>query len=149
MACPKILYVGHDLPWRKSYKSLLGALGYDVVTAKTGTHALRLVWLDLERVAAVVLDYEMPGVSGHELAANIKLFNPALPVIIVSERESVVQDAPRFVDSALSKSSDLARLVQHLRTVMKDVPEFSVSPALIRFLNSSAHSPDLINPSRP
>jgi len=132
MARPKVLYIDHNLPWRKSYKNELGAIGYDVVVARTGSYALSIIGINLKKLDAVVLDYEMPGIRGHELSATIKLFRPALPIIIVSDCESVVQDAFAFVDSALSKSSDIAKLLQQLRMVMGEgIRSFSTTRSFL------------------
>jgi hypothetical protein len=61
----------------------------------------------------------MPGIRVNELAATIRLFRPALPVVIVSKCESVVQDAVRFLDSAMNKRFDTVQLSDQLRAVMK------------------------------
>ena len=61
----KILVVD-DLPTNvKLLKDLLVANSYDVVTASSGTEALRQV--EKERPELVLLDVVMPGLSGYEV----------------------------------------------------------------------------------
>ena len=68
-----------------------------------------------------VLDYEMPNISGNEVAADIKHFLPELPIIIVSECGAVVHEAFLSVDAGVRKSPDTTELIDQLRRVTRAV----------------------------
>lgn len=112
---PKLLCVDDNLGARQFYQRILEAHGYKVLLAESGEQALQL--LRKQVVAAVVCDYEMPGMNGGELAAEIKRSRPRMPVLLISGHESVLDDPPQSVDCALEKGVPLNRLleaVEHL-----------------------------------
>jgi len=83
--------------------------------AESGEQALQL--LRKQVVAAVLCDYEMPGMNGGELAAEIKRSRPRIPFLLISGHESVLDDPPQGVDCTLEKGVPLNRLlevVEHL-----------------------------------
>ncbi len=94
---PKLLCVDDDPAIRDLYKLLFSGYGYDVVVAADGRQALNL--FHPEKIDAVVSDYEMPGMSGEELAASIKRRSRKIPVILVSgaSRKSVSRGFSRFM----------------------------------------------------
>jgi len=63
--------------------SMLEDLGHSVLPAATGSQALELVLGD-PRVAMVITDQLMPGMTGAELAARLGVERPGLPIIVVS-----------------------------------------------------------------
>ena len=63
--------------------SMLEDLGHSVLAAASGAQALELV-LGEPRVAMVVTDQVMPGMTGAELAARLRLERPDLPIVLVS-----------------------------------------------------------------
>ena len=112
---PKLLCVDDNLGARQFYQRILEAHGYKVLLAESGEQALQL--LRKQVVAAVVCDYEMPGMNGGELAAEIKRSRPRMPVMLISGHESVLDDPPQSVDCTLEKGVPLNRLleaVEHL-----------------------------------
>jgi CheY-like chemotaxis protein len=65
---------------------------------------------------AVLLDYEMPGMNGHELAAEIKRVRPDLRVILLSGGEVPTQ-ALLLVDAFVPKletSRQLLPMIEEL-----------------------------------
>ena len=63
-------------------KALLERSGYKVLTAASAQQGLRLATMcDCD---AVLLDYEMPGMSGHDVAFEVKRMRPELVVILLS-----------------------------------------------------------------
>ncbi len=112
MTRPTLLCVDDDATVRELYRILLGSYGYNVIVAENGPQALRL--FNPRLVDLVILDYEMPGLCGSEVAAEMKRRNPDVPVVMVSGCQSVVEDAPRFVDAALAKGAPVGRLLEKL-----------------------------------
>ncbi len=58
------------------------------------------------------------GMTGEELAGNIKRRSPKVPVILVSGCYSVVKEAPGSVDAALSKGAPIKELVDRIRLLL-------------------------------
>ena len=112
----KLLCVDDDPAIRDLYKRFLAHYGYEVVLAEDGRQALSL--FHTKKIDAVVSDYEMPGMTGEELAGNIKRRSPKVPVILVSGCYSVVKEAPRSVDAALSKGTPIKALVDRIRFLL-------------------------------
>ena len=63
-------------------RALLERSGYTVLTAASPEQGLRLVTTC--RCDAVLVDFEMPGMKGNEVAGAIKLVRPELMVILLS-----------------------------------------------------------------
>ena len=63
---------------------MLQANGYDVTAASNPAEALELLRTDDRRLDLPLTDVVMPGISGRELADEIRLSRPELPVIFMS-----------------------------------------------------------------
>ena len=82
-----ILIVDDDLAHRTMLKTLLSGWGYAVAEADDGSAAIAQV---RERPFDLILmDIRMVKVSGLEALAEIKAFNPAIPVVIMTAYASV------------------------------------------------------------
>jgi CheY-like chemotaxis protein len=120
MARPKLLCVNDEPSWQECYKRLLGPVGYDVITVTTSVQAIELL-RDLYNVDAIVLNYEMRGQHGNEIAVALKVSRPRLPIIIISSCESVVQDALQFVDGTWRLRQMLEDLIIEEVEVANDI----------------------------
>ena len=81
-------------------KALLERSGYAVLTAGSPQHGLMLATMC--KCDAVLLDFDMPGMNGHEVAYEIKLVKPELRVILLSGSDVPTQ-ALAFVDAFVPK----------------------------------------------
>jgi hypothetical protein len=79
-----VLVVDDDDGVRSTLRAVLSALGFRVVMADGGAAALALADERRDEVAAVITDLHMPGMSGLELAGELRRRWPALPVLAVS-----------------------------------------------------------------
>src|SRR5439155_19916919 len=66
------------------YETMLGSNGYHVLLAQDSRQALAVFQEKVKEIDAVISDYEMPGMNGIELAAELKRYNSSLPVIMIS-----------------------------------------------------------------
>ncbi|PXA99611.1 hybrid sensor histidine kinase/response regulator [Nostoc sp. 3335mG] len=83
---------------RMSTAHMLIDLGYDVVEAASAEEGLHLIQNGLAP-DLVVTDHLMPGMTGAQLARQLRTSRPALPVLIVSgyaEEEGIDADLPRL-----------------------------------------------------
>jgi CheY-like chemotaxis protein len=95
-----ILCIDDDEAILRYEKALLEKSGYAVLTATSGLQALRLVTMC--KCDIVLLDFEMPGMNGHEVARKIKLVRPELMVILLSGSD-VPTNALAFIDAFIPK----------------------------------------------
>jgi len=88
-----ILWVDDEIDLLKAYIIFLNKKGYDVTTVSNGPDAIeecRRNTFDL-----VLLDEQMPGLSGLETLGQIKEISPATPIVMVtkSEEENIMDQA--------------------------------------------------------
>ena len=81
-ASRKVLVVDDDPVVRKSFDRVLSGKGYAVITAESGEEALRK--LNEEKYDLVYTDIRMPGMSGLEVAEQVKARKPWTPVVIIT-----------------------------------------------------------------
>lgn len=81
-AMRKVLVVDDDPVVGKSFDRVLSGKGYAVITASSGQEALNR--LETEDYDVVYTDIKMPGMSGLEMAEQVKAKRPWLPVVIVT-----------------------------------------------------------------
>jgi two-component system response regulator HydG len=118
-----VLVVDDDEAHRTMLSTLVGGWGYDVTEADDGSTAIQAV---KERSYDLILmDVRMVKVSGLEALGQIKSFNPAIPVIIMtaySSVDSAVEALKQGAHDYLTKPLDfdklkltIARAMEHTR----------------------------------
>jgi CheY-like chemotaxis protein len=90
-ALRKVLIVDDDPVVAKSFDRVLSGKGYAVITASSGQEALNK--LETEDYDVVFTDIKMPGMSGLEMAEQVKQRRPWLPVVIVTGYGSPANEA--------------------------------------------------------
>ncbi len=95
-------------------KALLERSGFGVITAASAQQGLRLATMC--KCDAVLLDYEMPGMNGHELAIEIKRIRPELMIVLFSGSEVPTFTLP-LIDAFLPKLEASRHLVPVLAAV--------------------------------
>jgi CheY-like chemotaxis protein len=101
-ARPRLLFVDDEPAMRALASAVLAGRGYDVVTAKDGLDALRLLADPLPDL--VISDLRMPRMSGFELLEIVRERFPLVPVIALSaEFEQDQLPAGVLADAFLSK----------------------------------------------
>ena len=98
-----LLWVDDEAEQLTAHRLFLEKKGYEVITATNGTDAIDLCQERMRAGASagmrnfdlVLLDEQMPGLSGLETLQRIKEINPALPVVMVtkSEEENIMEQA--------------------------------------------------------
>jgi CheY-like chemotaxis protein len=90
----RILWADDEIALLKPHILFLESKGYEVLTALSGDEAIDLV-RDDKNIAAVLLDENMPGISGLDALLKIKQGSSDLPVIMItkSEEEHIMDDA--------------------------------------------------------
>jgi len=89
----QILWVDDEIDLLKPHLIFLKEKGYEISTATNGTDALEMI--GKVNFDIIMLDENMPGLSGLQTLSLIKNISPAIPVIMItkSEEESIMEDA--------------------------------------------------------
>jgi CheY-like chemotaxis protein len=96
-------------------KLVLEQSGYSVLAASSGQQALAL--LAGHPIDLVLSDHLMPGLTGTELARQIKAQNPHLPVILISAVNEIPADAA-YADLFMSKLDGPQAMCQNISAVL-------------------------------
>jgi two-component system, OmpR family, response regulator CpxR len=96
-------------------KFVLESEGYVVLTASSGQEALNI--LNSHRIDLVLSDHLMPGLTGTELARQIKARDPKLPVILISAVNDVPADAA-YADLFMSKLEGPVAMCQNISAIL-------------------------------
>ena len=93
MAQHRILLADDEIDLLKPHIMFLKSKGYDVTTVNSGRDALELV--ESEHFDLIILDENMPGLTGLETLSRIKQSVPLVPVIMItkSEEENIMNQA--------------------------------------------------------
>ncbi|MGN0231490.1 MAG: response regulator, partial [Muribaculaceae bacterium] len=88
-----ILWADDEIDLLKPHILFLKQKGYDIETVSNGRDALDRV--ASRRYDLIILDENMPGLSGLETLAQIKITQPDVPVIMAtkSEEEDIMNQA--------------------------------------------------------
>jgi CheY-like chemotaxis protein len=96
-------------------KLVLQKAGYEVVTASSAILALDV--LASRQVDLVLSDQLMPGLTGTELARQVKTRWPSLPVILISGVNEIPPDAA-IADLFMSKVEGPVMMCQNINDVL-------------------------------
>lgn len=91
-----VLVIDDESIVRAATAEMLGSLGYEVVQAANAREALDLLLGGLDPVI-VITDHIMPGMTGAELALQLRRDRPDLPVMIISGYQGLDLIAPDIV----------------------------------------------------
>lgn len=88
-----LLWVDDEIELLKAHLMFLEKKGYEVVTVTNGTDAIELC--KEKNFDLVLLDEQMPGLSGLETLQQLKELHPSLPIVMVtkSEEENIMEQA--------------------------------------------------------
>ena len=125
-----VLWADDEIDLLKPHILFLKDKGYDIITATSGDEALELV--EKNNFSVVLLDENMPGLSGLETLNRLKSKHSDLPVIMItkSEEEYLMEDAigskisdylikpvnPNQILLSLKKTLDNKRLISEKTT---------------------------------
>ena len=106
---------------RSTMRSLLEALGFDVITAASGAEALAVAEARSGDLRCVLLDYSMPGMMGNEVLARLRKFDAEVPVLILSgfgDKGIEAAFAGLSVTSFVQKPFRITELIDKLRQAL-------------------------------
>jgi len=122
----RILLVDDDNSVRDSLYMLLESAGYEVLSASNGLDGLTIFRQSVRPVDLLVTDYNMPQMSGLELARECSRLFPGLRVLYVSgsgadeELEADLQASKRAFLAKPFRGDDLLRKA---RALLQEAPD--------------------------
>ena len=118
-----VLLIDDDLNQLALRRRVLELSGFNVVTAGTAYRGLEL--FEAKAPDAVVLDYEMPRMSGGVLAGKIRRANDAIPILMLSGCPSVPNSALTAVNALLPKALHPAVLLEIIECLVEKEEAFA------------------------
>ncbi|MFZ0284828.1 MAG: response regulator [Terriglobales bacterium] len=115
-----ILCIDDDNGVLEYQKALLERRGYAVLTASSARQGLQIA--AGSGVAAVIVDYHMPEMNGHEVAMQIKRLNPDTPIVMLSSDEEIPSHVLDVVDAFVLKHQAPTHLVPVLAQICEEGP---------------------------
>jgi CheY-like chemotaxis protein len=117
-----VLVVDDEEAVRSAAELLFPALGFDVLLAKDGFEACKILKEGSARVVAVLLDLTMPRMDGVKTLHELRMIRPDLKVIVMSgydEKEAIDRFTNEGFDHFLQKPFTRDQLIAKLKTVLK------------------------------
>lgn len=100
LAIPRILVIDDEPMILSMIRSILEAQGLEVTTAENGSHGIDLFQSDA-RICLVILDWQMPGMSGEQVFDKLLAIRSGVKVMVSSGA------APSQVDRAFSARKEV------------------------------------------
>jgi CheY-like chemotaxis protein len=97
------------------HRALLERVGFEVLAVTSATEGLQIAVNCA--VAAVIVDYNMPEMNGHEVATAIKSVKPHIPIVMVSGDNVIPEDVLKVVDAFVPKDDAHIRLLPLLTRI--------------------------------
>ena len=115
----KILFVDDEAGIREAAQFLLEKAGYEVLTAKDGMSAIDIYKKEWREIDLVVLDLNMPELSGKEALENFIIINPDVRVLISTGYITKDERAGlKGVVEVIEKPFDFDQLIEKVRGAM-------------------------------
>jgi CheY-like chemotaxis protein len=121
--CPErktILCIDDDDGMLCYQRDLLERRGFSVLTAASARQGLQIAAACM--LAAVIVDYHMPEMNGHQVASEIKRLRPETPIVMVSSDEELPGYALTMVDAFVSKNEASRRLLPMIAKICGENP---------------------------
>src|ERR1700693_1723767 len=88
---------------------MLERLGYKVLTADSARQGLQIAAECA--IAAVILAYHMPQMSGGEVATEIRRLRPQVPIVMLASDDEIPEQALNVVNAFVPKNEASRRLL--------------------------------------
>lgn len=118
-ASARLLVVDDDTEMRALLADVLSGEGYVVAEAANGAEAL--IRLRAEPFAAIVLDKNMPGLSGLDLLPGLRTICPDMPVILITAFGDVASYVDAMEKGAFAYVFKPFRMEELLKTLERAV----------------------------
>jgi len=115
----RVLVVDDEAAIREILATVLEQYGFAVHTVPDGASALAL--LQTMPVDVILVDWQMPGISGLEMALEVHKTKPSIPMALITGTPMALQPAPlrqAGISRVFAKPFDLEALVAWLQALL-------------------------------
>jgi len=112
----RIFYVDDNPKSRRLLTSVIKSCGFDVISAGDPLEALSRIKKCSFDLA--LLDYQMPHLTGSQLAQKIKCSKPDVPVVLISGFSALPPFELIFVDAHVGRGATLDELLDTMRSLI-------------------------------
>ena len=120
MVTGSVLVVDDEMSIRRALHTSLHSLGFKTIEAARGEEALSLVRTN--HFDVILLDINMPGMSGVDACRNIRRLYPRIPILMLTVRDSEddkVEALDAGADDYITKPFQLRELTARIRASMR------------------------------
>ena len=117
----RILLIDDEEVVREIGSEMLESLGLNCITAENGEQGIRKYRELQEEIAAIILDIEMPGITGDKVFDQLKEINPDLKILVTSGYAKSFLETKYFqrkLDHFMPKPFQLKQLCTKLKTLI-------------------------------
>lgn len=116
----KVLCIDDDVDMLECLQSFLESFGYTVRVTTSGMEAVELAarW----KADAVVVDYSMPAMNGHEVAREIRKARLQIAIILLSGALDIPDETLNLVDAFVEKNRVATHLHQTISSLVGRMP---------------------------
>jgi DNA-binding NtrC family response regulator len=138
---PRILLVDDEIQQLWLRAQIMQLLGFPVLTADNPSDAIFMMAEEtIDKINLVILDYEMPGMNGCNLADLLKVVRPDLKIILYSGASDIPRSEMTSIDTFVSKTDGMSALIAEVAELTHVVTGTPTTVASNRELHSRAHS---------
>ena len=118
-----VLLIDDEAVVREIGCEMLESMGYRCIPAETGEEGIQLYKENKDTIVLVVLDIEMPGISGDKVYSMLKELDPNLKILLISGYAKNYLEAKYFKQKLnpsifMAKPFQLHQLSQKLETII-------------------------------
>jgi len=118
-----VLLIDDESVIREIGSEMLESLGFICISAENGEEAIHLYKKNREKIALIILDIEMPGLSGDKVYEILKKTDPSLKILIISGYAKGYLEAKYFKKKInpsmfMSKPFQLKQLSKKINFIM-------------------------------
>lgn len=119
-----VLLIDDEAVVREIGCEMLESLDFQCIPAHNGEKGIQLYRENKDKIAMVILDIEMPGISGDKVFSTLKEMNPDIKILLISGYAKNYLEAKYFkrkLDPSIfmSKPFQLDQLAKKLETLME------------------------------
>lgn len=138
---PRILLVDDELEQLLLRAQVMSLRGFPVLTADNPSDAIFMMAEDtIDKIELVILDYDMPGMNGCDLADTLKLMRPELKIILYSGASDIPRNEMTSIDTFVSKADGMPTLIAEVAELTHVVIGAPTTGARKAELHSRAHT---------
>lgn len=116
-----VLLIDDEAVVREIGAEMLEFMGLPCITAENGEEGIRLYRESKDKIGLVILDVEMPGISGDKVYEALKEINPGLKILLTSGYARSYLEAKYFkkrLEHFMPKPFQLDQLSNKLQAIM-------------------------------